>query len=55
MVSMQSIIYYCRIADGLAKECVDAFYHQGKAMNTMYEHHKSCEQNRAYAHYRRTK
>eukprot|EP00090_Calanus_glacialis_P038304 TRINITY_DN668_c0_g1_i1.p1 TRINITY_DN668_c0_g1~~TRINITY_DN668_c0_g1_i1.p1 ORF type:complete len:250 (-),score=80.64 TRINITY_DN668_c0_g1_i1:23-697(-) len=43
------------IADGLAKECVDAFYHQGKAMNTMYEHHKSCEQNRAYAHYRRTK
>ena len=43
------------IADGLAKECVDAFYMTGRAINTVYEHHKTCEQNRAYAHYRRTK
>ena len=43
------------IADGLAKECCDAFQHQGRAINMLYEHHKLCEQNRAYAHYRRTK
>ena len=43
------------IADGLAKERVDAFYLTGRAINAVYEHHKTCEQNRAYAHYRRTK
>eukprot|EP00092_Neocalanus_flemingeri_P039977 GFUD01043546.1.p1 GENE.GFUD01043546.1~~GFUD01043546.1.p1 ORF type:complete len:240 (-),score=83.95 GFUD01043546.1:852-1571(-) len=55
MVAFKSTKARITIADGLAKECVDAFYHQGKAINKMYEHHKSCEQNRAYAHYRRTK
>ena len=44
-----------RIYDGLAKEILDAYSLIGKAMNRKYEHHKQCEQNRAYAHYRRTK
>merc|ERR1712226_4811 len=43
------------IADGLAKELVDAYNLVGRAINKKYEHHKLCEQNRAYAHYRRTK
>ena len=43
------------LADGLAKELVDAFNNVGRAINKKYEHHKLCEQNRAYAHYRRTK
>ena len=46
---------HIKIWDGLAKECVDAYHHTGRAINTLYEHHKTCEQNRAYAHYRRTK
>jgi len=43
------------IADVLAKELVDAYNFVGRAINKKYEHHKLCEQNRAYAHYRRTK
>jgi len=43
------------IADGLAKELVDAYNLVGRAIAKKYEHHKQCEQNRAYAHYRRTK
>ena len=60
------------IADGLAKELVDAYnlvgylcsqifesncchFQVGRAIAKKYEHHKQCEQNRAYAHYRRTK
>merc|ERR1712117_833222 len=43
------------IADGLAKELVDAYNMVGRAIVKKYEHHKQCEQNRAYAHYRRTK
>jgi len=43
------------IADGLAKELVDAYNMVGRAIAKKYEHHKQCEQNRAYAHYRRTK
>ena len=44
-----------KIWDGMAKEIVDAYNGIGRAVNTVYEHHKTCEQNRAYAHYRRTK
>ena len=44
-----------RIADGLAKELVDAYNLVGRAMAKKHEHHRQCEQNRAYAHYRRTK
>ena len=44
-----------RIADGLAKELVDAYNLVGRAIGKKYEHHKTCEQNRAYAHYRRSK
>jgi len=43
------------IADGLAKELVDAYNLVGRAMAKKHEHHRQCEQNRAYAHYRRTK
>ncbi len=43
------------IADGLAKELLDAYNLQGRAIGKKYEHHKQCELNRAYAHYRRTK
>ena len=31
------------------------FWQVGRAIAKKYEHHKQCEQNRAYAHYRRTK
>ena len=55
MVAFKKTKARITIADGLAKECVDAFYLTGRAINTVYEHHKTCEQNRAYAHYRRTK
>lgn len=43
------------IADALAKEIVDAYNSVGRAVTKKHEHHKLCEQNRAYAHYRRTK
>ena len=39
----------------MAKELVDAYNMVGRAIGKKYEHHKTCEQNRAYAHYRRSK
>ena len=55
MIAHKGVKPRIKLWDGLAKECVDAFYLTGRAINTVYEHHKTCEQNRAYAHYRRTK
>jgi hypothetical protein len=43
------------IDEALAKEIIDAYNMIGRAINKKHEHHKLCEQNRAYAHYRRTK
>jgi hypothetical protein len=43
------------IDEALAKEILDAYGLVGRAINKKHEHHKLCEQNRAYAHYRRTK
>jgi ribosomal protein S7 len=43
------------IDEALAKEILDAYAHVGRAVNKKHEYHKQCEQNRAYAHYRRTK
>lgn len=55
MIAHKGVKPKIHLWDGLAKECVDAFNGTGRAINTLYEHHKTCEQNRAYAHYRRTK
>merc|ERR1711915_776123 len=43
------------IWDALAKEILDAYHNQGRAVSKKIEYHRICEQNRAYAHYRRTK
>jgi len=43
------------IWDALANEILDAYNNTGRAVNKKTEYHRICEQNRAYAHYRRTK
>jgi len=43
------------IWDALASELLEAYSSQGRAFNKKVEYHRVCEQNRAYAHYRRTK
>ena len=44
-----------KIEEALAKEILDAYAFTGKAINKKIEYHRICEQNRAFAHYRRTK
>jgi len=43
------------IWDQLAREILDAYANQGRAINKKIEYHRICDQNRAYAHYRRSK
>jgi len=43
-----------RIAPVLANIIVDTFNNTGRVITVRNEHHKTCEQNRAYAHYRLT-
>ena len=43
-----------RIAPVLANIIVDTFNNTGRVIAIRNEHHKTCEQNRAYAHYRLT-
>ena len=43
-----------RIAPVLANIIVDTFNNSGRVITVRNEHHKTCEQNRAYAHYRLT-
>jgi len=43
------------IWDALSKEILDAYNNTGRAISKKAEYHRICEQNRAYAHYRRTK
>lgn len=41
-----------RIWDSLARELIDASNNEGKAVRKKIELHRTCEANRAYAHYR---
>jgi small subunit ribosomal protein S7 len=43
------------IWDALAREILDAYANTGRAIAKKIEYHRVCEQNRAFAHYRRTK
>ena len=44
-----------RVHGALANLLVDTAHNTGRVIAIRNEHHKTCEQNRAYAHYRITK
>jgi len=39
----------------LAEVLVESAEYQGRVIAKKHEHHRMCEQNRAYAHYRKSK
>jgi len=43
------------IWEALAEEILLAYHNQGRAVNKKIEYHRICEQNRAFANFRRTK